>query len=356
LFTLLGGSQSRRSRNSTSRSCWPALVQEHHQIGHGRLSRDGDFPGPVGQCDKANTGDEHIDCFENERPVGTAAGNDDGNVLYVAAHEHVKLQNVRFQCNLAKEFERCGMQLGQVLAAVAERQPPKYGHPENKGMDWIVGKFVLNVTKEYPPEGQECNSSDSLSPRRHFLFVRVHALFIGHVGPLNEILGVSPTVSRNNAQHRTVLVRLESKVNFLAENQEHIDERCLVKQNVREHTNGERGRVALPVWPLEAALQEFGDVTRGHGNEKGRRVQRYNVKQVKGDANEYRQQYGKVIDAQPHGYGPFDGKVLLLVKIQKVPKASHPNVGTDKDANRIVNIVGSVVVVLHSMYSKIGGK
>ena len=85
-------------------------------------------------------------------------------------------------------------------------------------MNRIVGKLVLNMSKQQVPHGHETNARGPLHPPRRDNFgvqIRVGAIMVVVKGPLHVGLELVPNESRHDTNKGRVLVRLEAKVIFV---------------------------------------------------------------------------------------------------------------------------------------------
>jgi len=116
---------------------------------------------------------------------------------------------------------------------------------------------------------------------------------------------------------------LEAEEILVGEKFEEIDSGSFIKDDVYHGANKETTDSALPVRhaiPFKSAA----DPARCHGDEETGGVEGDDVVQFKGDAQEHGEKKGEVVDAEPHRYGPIDGKILGLIEVEEVAKAGHP--------------------------------
>ena len=123
------------------------LQQQLQQLGHGRLRRDCNLAGPVRECQKRDAAQCQIEGFQQQRAIRPRSRQNDGDVLDVAAHEHVELQNVGLQRDATEPLQNARVQFGQVPGRVTQHQPPSQGHPEAVWVHGIVHELVRVVPK-----------------------------------------------------------------------------------------------------------------------------------------------------------------------------------------------------------------
>ena len=250
----------------------------------------------------------------------------------------MELQHISLESIPSQKLQKGGMTFRQILAGIANHEPSDKSNDENVGMDGVVSEFIPHVSKAKVPETDKSQTHKSLRPGD----TGVMSPSIGPGQVLARLLHESPA---DDSNPRTIFISLETEMDFFGEEKEGIDSGRFVKGTVDRLRDEDGQGATLPIRHSKGLFQFDGEVAGDECHEESLRVEGNDVIKVQTNSGSPAEHNRKVIDSNAHADNTLNTEILLFIKIEKVSKSRHPDVGADKDADEIVSRPGSVVVI-----------